>query len=194
MRGKLLKVEYDLPEEVRFVEEDYFELARKIRIQGGNPYSIAEINSLFEDLSIVRIITKKGYITLFYEKVVIRFDFYPGAAYNTASVPGLLKPVKDNDSFDMVVGSLFHDLGYITQLLTKKEWDTMFVDVIEWFHDQDDTEGFSFKQMLEDAVENTIEAGIDFAFSTDEAMKSWDMGKHLAARSGCFFKVTETEA
>ena len=192
MKGKLLKVEYDLPEEVRFVEDDYYKLARDMRIMGSNPYSIAELNSLFEDLSILRIVTKKGYITLFYEHEVIQFDFYPGFSYNTASIPGIFKPIKDNDCFEMIIASLFHDALYITQLTFKKEADEMFVDVIEWFHDLDDKKGFSISQMLEDAAENTIEKGIEIAFSTDEAMKSWEMGAHLAKRSGTLFRITRT--
>lgn len=188
MRGKILKIEIELPETVRYIQENYKELATRIRIQGGNPYSISELSELFEDLSIVRIVTKKGNIVYYYEDEVIRFDFYSGFAYNTASVPSIFKPIIDNDEFKMMVASFPHDGLYTGHQMSKKDTDSLFVDTIEYFHDSDKTDGF-----FENLGEEIIEKGIAFAFTTDEAQKSWDMGEDLAIRSRAMMKVTRTE-
>lgn len=192
MKGKLLKIERELPEQVRYIPEDYLELSTRIRIQGGNPYSSEELSILFEDLSDVRIVTKKGYLVFFYQDEVIRFDFYPGFAHNTASVPSILKPIVDNDSIAMAIMALPHDGVYTGRQMTKKQIDKLFVDGIEYYHEQEESENFFFG-LLEDAFENSIETAIEFAFSTDEAQKSWDCGEELSERSGAMMKVTRTE-
>lgn len=192
MKGKLLKIERELPEQVRYIPEDYLELATRIRIQGGNPYTSDELSILFEDLSDVRIVTKKGYLVFFYEDEVIRFDFYPGFAHNTASVPGILKPIVDNDSLSMAIAALPHDGVYVGRQMEKSEIDQLFVDTIEYYHEEEESEDFFFS-LLEDAFENSIETAIEFAFTTDEAKKSWDCGAELSVRSGAMMKVTRTE-
>ena len=47
MKGKILKIEKDLPSFVRFDEKIYNHLAVDIRCKGGNPWTISEIKTLF---------------------------------------------------------------------------------------------------------------------------------------------------
>lgn len=189
MKGKLLGIDMDLPEQVRFDPEGYEKLAIEIRKNGSNPYTIEELNRLYECLSDVRIITLHGYLIFKYEDEIIRFDFYPGFAHNTSSVPDKLKWIKDNDDFDMYIASLPHDGGYTGQQYSKDFFDQLFVDIIEYYHDQEGDEGF-----FENLIENGIEAGISLAFKTDEARRSWDRGADLSARSGCFMTILRTAA
>ena len=188
MIGKITKIELDFPEETRFVHEDYYNLATKIRIEGGNPYTVGELRILFDDLDIVRLITKKGTLIVHYEDEIIKFEFYPGFAYNTASVPGIFKPILDNDSLEMTIASLPHDGVYTGHQMTKLEIDKIFVDIIEYYHDLDDS-GFSLAQLAEDIAENAIETAIEIAFGTDEAMKCWNQGAELAMKSGSMMRV-----
>ena len=190
MKGKILNVEIELPEFVRFYHEDYYNLRSEIVKNGGNPWTVGDLRILFDDLTDVRICTKKGYLIFEYEDENIRFDFYEGFAYNTASVPDILKAIKDNDAFDMMVMSLPHDGVYIGKQMKKTEVDRLFVDGIEYFHDKEDGTGIS--GFLENLKEDTIEKGIEIAFATDIAMESWNRGSELAPKSGSMFKVSRT--
>jgi hypothetical protein len=187
MKGKLLNIDISLPSFTRFVGSTYYDLSTKIRIDGGNPWSVGDLRILFDSLDNVRIATGKGYLVFYYDDETIRFDFYNGFAYNTASVPDILKFAKDNDDFDMMVMSLPHDGGYVGKQMSKPELDKLFVDGIEYFHDKEDSDGFF--GALEDLKENTIECAIELAFDTDTAMESWNKGAELAPKSHAMMTV-----
>ena len=187
MKGKILDIEIELPSTTRYVAENYYSIVQDITIAGGNPWTVGDLRILFDDLSDVRIVTKKGYLVFRYEDESIRFNFYNGFAYNTASVPDILKFAKDNDDFDMMVMALPHDGLYTGKQMTKQEADKLFVDGNEYFQDKEDKGGFW--GVLEDIKEDAIESAIEFAFGTDTAMESWTRGTELASKSGSMMTV-----
>jgi hypothetical protein len=191
MKGKLLNITIQLPSFTRYVASNYYDLATKIRVGGGNPWTVGDLRILFDDLDDVRIATNKGFLVFHYEDETIRFDFYNGFAYNTASVPDILKFAKDNDDFDMMVMSLPHDGGYIGKQMSKPELDKLFVDGIEYFHDKEDSDGFF--GAIEDLKENAIECAIEIAFDTDAAMESWNKGIELTPKSHSMMTVVREE-
>ena len=184
MKGKLLDIDMDLPEQVRYNPEDYEALCVEIRKQGGNPYTLKELETLYNVLEDIRILTSRGYLIFKFEDGILRFDFYPGFVHNTSSVPDVLKWIKDNDDFDMYVAGMPHDGVYTGRQMSKDAVDRLFVSIVEYYHDNEGDEGF-----FENIIENGIEAGIALAFDTDEAQRSWDRGAELAQRSGCFMTL-----
>ncbi len=190
MKGKLLDIEIVLPSTTRYVPETYYSLLTSIVKRGGNPWTVGDLRILFDELKDVRIVTDKGYLVFKYEDEEIRFDFFSGYAYNTASVPDIIKFAKDNDDFDMMIMSLPHDGLYVGKQMSKQEADRLFVDGIEYFHDKKDSDGIF--GILEDLKENTIECAIEFAFDTDTAMESWTRGAELAPKSGSMMTVKRT--
>jgi len=188
MKGKILKIERNFPHEVRVCPEMYPVRVAEMRTKGINPFTWDELRELYSDRSALRMATKGGSVKVHYIDKIYVFGFKPGNIHNTASVPGILKFIKDNDALDMYTAALPHDGGYMTHLLPKDVCDKIFVDMVEYYHDLVECDGF-FSGLFEDLGENTIEVAIEVAFATDAAMDSWDTNPELQEKARQFFSV-----
>lgn len=173
MKGKIKNITRSMPHIVRITPEEYPKYADIMAQKGITIPTWEGLGEIYGDRSKLRLVVNPGRVVVQYTNVAYVFRIGTGYIYNTASVPDLLKFAKDNDALDMDTMSLPHDGVYLTHCMPKEDIDKIFVDGIEYYHDQQEADG-TFARILENIKEDGIEAAIEFAFGTDIAHENWE--------------------
>jgi len=173
MKGSIKNIIRTFPYEWRVVPEQYAAVSSEFATFGIVMPEWSELTEFYDDVSEILIAMSHGEMLIEYDDVFIKCKFRPGFIYNNASTPKIVRSFIDNDSLKMKSGALPHDglYGCHYDDFPKDVADKLFVDIIEYYNDQDEDDNF-----FENAAESIEEFAIETAFKTDAADEAWNAG------------------